>query len=178
MPLPQVLAGPIVRRVVGNEVAVWLALREPATVELVVWAGPQRSTGPGSVDSGTPPVARGTAQTKRFGAQLHVAVVVAEASAIIAPGAIHSYDVIVGGQGLRDLGFLRDEARHAGGQRRTPARCASPSATSSTGCRASSHQPRRSATSCSSRARAGGRTPPVPTRWPTSTTSSPSTAWT
>ena len=77
MPLPQVLAGPIVRRVVGNEVAVWLALREPATVELVVWAGPQRSTGPGSVDSGTPPVARGTAQTKRFGAQLHVAVVVA-----------------------------------------------------------------------------------------------------
>ena len=110
MPLPQVLAGPIVRRVVGNEVAVWMALREPATVELVVWAGPQRSTGPGAVDSGTPPVARGTAQTKRFGAQLHVAVVVAEASAIIAPGAIHSYDVLVGGQGLGELGFLRDEA--------------------------------------------------------------------
>ena len=61
MPLPQVLAGPIVRRVVGNEVAVWMALREPATVELVVWAGPQRSTGPGAVESGTPPVARGTA---------------------------------------------------------------------------------------------------------------------
>ena len=110
MPLPQVLAGPIVRRVVGNEVAVWLALRDPAIVELVVWAGPQRSTGPGSVDSGTPPVARGIALTERFGAQLHVAVVVAEASAIIAPGAIHSYDVIVGGQGLRDLGLLRDEA--------------------------------------------------------------------
>ena len=177
MPLPQVLAGPIVRRVVGNEVAVWLALRDPAIVELVVWAGPQRSTGPGSVDSGTPPVARGIALTERFGAQLHVAVVVAEASAIIAPGAIHSYDVIVGGQGLRDLGLLRDEAPRRS-QRRTPARCASRSATSSTGCRASSHQPRRSATSCSSRARAGGRTPPVPTRWPTSTTSSPSTAWT
>jgi hypothetical protein len=110
MPLPQVLAGPIVRRVVGNEVAVWLALRDPAIVELVVWAGPQRSTGPGAVESGTPSVARGIALTERFGAQLHVAVVVAEASAIIAPGAIHSYDVIVGGQGLRDLGFLRDEA--------------------------------------------------------------------
>ena len=120
MPLPQVLAGPILRRVVGTEVAVWLALREPATVELVVWAGPQRSTGPGSVDSGTPPVARGTAPTKRFGAQLHVAVVVAEASAVIAPGAIHSYDVLVGGQGLRDLGLLRDEAALAGGDGRRP----------------------------------------------------------
>jgi hypothetical protein len=62
------------------------------------------------VESGTPPVAREIALTERFGAQLHVAVVVAEASAIIAPGAIHSYDVIVGGQGLRDLGLLRDEA--------------------------------------------------------------------
>src|SRR3954453_13367166 len=113
MSLPQVLAGPILRRVGGTEVAVWLSLREPATVELVVWAGPQRSTGPGAVDSGTPPVARGTASTRRFGAQLHVAVVVAEASAVIAPGAIHSYDVIVGGQGLRDLGFLRDEAPSA-----------------------------------------------------------------
>src|SRR5215213_1989806 len=110
MPLPQVLAGPIVRRVVGNEVAVWLALRDPAIVELVVWAGPQRSSGPGAVDSGTPPVAREIALTQRFGARLHVAVVVAEASAIIAPGAIHSYDVIVGGQGLGDLGLLRDEA--------------------------------------------------------------------
>jgi hypothetical protein len=110
MPLPQVLAGPILRRVVGTEVAVWLALREPATVELVVWAGPQRSTGPGSVDSTTPPVARGTAQTRRFGAQLHVAVVVAQASAIIAPGAVHSYDVLVGGKGLLELGLLRDEA--------------------------------------------------------------------
>ena len=98
MALPQVLAGPIVRRVVGNEVAVWMALRNPATVELVVWAGPQRSTGAGAVESGTPPVARGTAQTKRFGAQLHVAVVVADASAVIAPGAIHSYDVVVGGE--------------------------------------------------------------------------------
>src|SRR4051794_23371757 len=110
MSLPEVLAGPIVRRVVGTEVAVWLALREPATVELVVWAGPQRSSGPGAVESGTPPVARGTASTRRFGAQLHVAVVVTDASAVIAPGAIHSYDVVVGGRGLRELGLLRDEA--------------------------------------------------------------------
>ena len=64
MPLPQVLAGPIVRRVVGNEVAVWLALRDPAIVELVVWAGPQRSSGPGSVESGTPPVAREVADRR------------------------------------------------------------------------------------------------------------------
>src|SRR4051794_39863850 len=110
MPLPPVLAGPIVRRVVGDEVAVWMALREPATVELTVWAGPQRSTGPGTVESATPSVAGGSTQTKRFGAQLHVAVVVAKATAVIVPGAIHSYDVVVGGQGLQALGLLRDEA--------------------------------------------------------------------
>ena len=142
MPLPQVLAGPIVRRVVGNEVAVWLALRDPATVELVVWAGPQRSTGPGSVDSGTPPVARGIALTERFGAQLHVAVVVAEASAIIAPGAIHSYDVHRRRPGSARPRLAARRGRPRRRRRPTPARCASPSATSSIGCRASSRQPR------------------------------------
>ncbi len=109
MPLPPVLAGPIVRRVAGDEVAVWMALRDPATVELSVWAGPQRSTGPATVESGTPAVAQGSMPTKRFGAQFHVAVVVAKASAVIVPGAIHSYDVVVAGKGLQDFGLLRDE---------------------------------------------------------------------
>ena len=55
------------------------------------------------------------------------------------PGAIHSYDVIVGGQGLRDAraAARRGPARQEATDRR-PVRCASPSATSSTGCRASS----------------------------------------
>ena len=112
MPLPEVLAGPIVRRVAGDEVAVWIALRDAAEVKLVVWAGPQRSTGAGTVESGTLPVAQGSLNTKRFGEHLHVAVVVAKATTgIIAPGAVHSYDVVVGTSGLRDLGFLRDEER-------------------------------------------------------------------
>ena len=110
MPLPQVLAGPIVRRVGGERGrGVGGAARggHGGARRLGRTAAVHRT---GSVESGTPPVARGTAPTKRFGAQLHVAVVVAEASAIIAPGAIHSYDVLIGGQGLGELGFLRDEA--------------------------------------------------------------------
>ena len=135
MPLPQVLAGPILRRVTGTEVAVWIALREPATVELVVWAGPQRSTGAGTVESGTPPVARGTGadQAVRRPAPRRRGRRRGRAPAS-SPGAIHSYDVLVGNEGLRDLGLLRDEAATPGGDGRRAGRCASRSATSSIGC--------------------------------------------
>lgn len=110
MTLPKVLAGPLLRRVSGPTVAVWVALRDSGNVTLTVWPGIQRSTGPGAVDSGVPPVATGTAVTRRFGANLHVAVVVAEADGtVIAPGAIHSYDLTIDGANLLTLGLLRDE---------------------------------------------------------------------
>jgi hypothetical protein len=110
MALPQVLAGPIVRRVAGNSVAVWVALRDAATVELTVWPGLQISAAPGTVVGGAAHVARGSAQTQRFGAHLHVAVVVATTDgAAIVPGTVHSYDIKVGNVGLQDLGLLRDE---------------------------------------------------------------------
>jgi hypothetical protein len=96
--------------VVGNSVAVWVALREAANVELTVWPGVQRSSGAGTVESGVPHVGRGSAQTQRFGAQLHVAVVVAKTDGgVIAPGAVHSYDLKIGTEGLKSLGLLRDE---------------------------------------------------------------------
>jgi hypothetical protein len=96
-------------------VSVWIALSEPARVELTVWPGLQRSSGTGTVESGVAHVARDFVQTRKFGAHLHVAVVTARAApgSVIAPGTIHSYDLDVGGQGLRDLGLLRDERADA-----------------------------------------------------------------
>src|SRR5215207_5926911 len=104
MPLPQVLAGPIVRRVTGTDVSVWTALRAPAEVELTVWAVPQRSAGVGAVESGAPVVATGTVASKEFGAQLHVALVTARATIALQPGSIYSYDLRIGPGNLQTLG--------------------------------------------------------------------------
>ena len=110
MALPKVLAGPLLRRVADSSVTVWVALREPARVTLTVWPGIQRSAGPGAVDSGTPSVATGSAPTRRFGANFHVAVVVAKAEGTtVAPGTIHSYDLVIDGANLLSLGLLQDE---------------------------------------------------------------------
>ena len=121
MALPEILAGPVLRRVDGDSVSVWVALRDRATVELTVWRGVHRSAGPGAVESGVSPVANGSAPTRQFGARLHVAVVVAKAEAataaegpivgggLLAPGTVHSYDLKVGNKNLRELGLLRDE---------------------------------------------------------------------
>jgi hypothetical protein len=96
--------------VAENSVAVWVALRDAATVELTVWPGLQRSTGPGQVEGGAAFAAQGTAPTKRFGAKLHVAVVVATSTGPpIAPGAIFSYDLRIGADNLRTLKLLQNE---------------------------------------------------------------------
>ena len=110
MALPVVLAGPILRRVAGDSVSVWIALRDAAQVDLTVWAGVQRSTGPRTVESNAPVVASGTVSTRRFGTNLHVAVVTAKAEGtVIAPGTIHSYDVTIDNQNLLTLKLLEDE---------------------------------------------------------------------
>ena len=111
MTLPLLLAGPLVRRVEPARAAFWVALRESATVTATVWAGPQTSTGAGQATPGGVVVASGSAPTRQFGAHLHVATVVAEASISLLPGALYSYDITLdagGGTGLRDLGLLRD----------------------------------------------------------------------
>ena len=69
MSLPLVLAGPILRRVEPNLVAVWIALSRAASVSLTLWEGRTRA---GAVDHllrsdpATP--------TLRCGEQLHVAL--------------------------------------------------------------------------------------------------------
>ena len=110
MLLPSILAGPIVRRIDADAVSVWIAVSAPASVQLLVWQGVQFSTGPGLVASAMPPVVTGMTATRRFGANLHVALVSARLSGIgsLLPGAFYSYDVIVNGVGLRDLGLLAD----------------------------------------------------------------------
>jgi hypothetical protein len=102
-----------VRRVEPNRAAFWAATSEPSTVTATVWSGQQTSTGAGRVQSGDAVAATGTASTKPFGARLHLATVVAEATTVLPPGQLFAYDLSFQGQGepqgLRDLGLLKDE---------------------------------------------------------------------
>jgi len=97
MALPLVLAGPILRRVEPRLCTVWIALREAARVQVTVWQGAQFATAnPGFVASGDAPIAVDTRQTRRFGENLHVAVVpvpVLDAGPALLPGHTYSYDV-------------------------------------------------------------------------------------
>jgi hypothetical protein len=63
--LPLVLAGPIVRRVEPRLCSFWVALRQPATVTADVWPGIQAAGAVGSIPSGVPKVANGSAPTVR-----------------------------------------------------------------------------------------------------------------
>jgi hypothetical protein len=106
MSLPLVLSGPLLRRAEPAHVAVWIALSHSATVTLTVFQGSQVSTGAGT--AGGPVVATGVAATRPFGAQLHIACVTADATTSLFPGSLYSYDVVVDGKGLKDIGLLRD----------------------------------------------------------------------
>jgi hypothetical protein len=93
---------------------VWVAVRDPVPVTLRVWTGQQvAATASGAVTSGNAPVATSTAVTpRRFGQRLHVAVVTVELTAPtppLTPGQLYSYDVDVGGSGLRGLDLLRNQ---------------------------------------------------------------------
>jgi hypothetical protein len=119
-----VLAGPIVRRVEPGLVAVWLALRVPATVRLIVYRGVGRTdqvgiplprqpvAHPPGEPRGMPPDDR----TFPAGARLHLAFAVWEptAGSQLEAGEIYSYDVRVTPDdeptetGLKELGLLDD----------------------------------------------------------------------
>lgn len=120
VPLPIVLAGPIVRRVDTRSASVWLALSEPAhEVEIRIFDGRQKSTGPGTV-AGAAPVGLGAAATLRMGAHLHVVVAVADGSDdpandgradparrfALRAGGIYSYDLVIRRDGQPDVGLL------------------------------------------------------------------------
>ena len=113
--LPPVLAGPIVRRVEPRACSFWVALRDASdSVTATIWRGIQ-SAGPagGSVNSTDAAVASATVKTRRFGKQLHVALITVKIDSpapSLTPGTIYSYDIQVGSQGLQQLGLLANEA--------------------------------------------------------------------
>ena len=70
---------------------------------------------------------RGRSSTRRFGANLHVAVVTAKAEGtVIAPGTIHSYDVTIDNQNLLTLKLLEDEKAESRLAGRRPVGTAAP----------------------------------------------------
>ncbi|TNC51609.1 hypothetical protein FHG66_05475 [Rubellimicrobium rubrum] len=113
MPLPLVLAGPIVRRVDSRSATFWIALSEAAVVEAWAWRGEQTSTGNGTVESGEPFAAHSqVTATRAWGDRLHIATVTApvvEGAGALDPGSLYAYDITVAGHGgLKELGLLAD----------------------------------------------------------------------
>src|SRR5262249_500160 len=111
MPLPLILAGPILRRVEPALVSVWIALREQCTVKLSLWEGGQVMSGERTALRTGPDPAM---PTLRIGNQLHLAVVTLKlpAGQTLTPGRIYSYDLTLqtsaGTQTLQSLGLLAD----------------------------------------------------------------------
>ena len=135
MALPLLLAGPIVRRVEPNLVAVWVAVSEPATVRLSIWEGlhDAHPTQPGAVETNVSPLHTKETPTLRIAAAFHAALPTIDLSAeadedededeedddvigaamALRPGQIYSYDIVItptGGSptGLRAQGLLND----------------------------------------------------------------------
>jgi hypothetical protein len=114
---PLLLAGPIVRRVEPERVAVWVAVKEPRAVRLSIFDAPV-DTGPGDTMFGDPsPLMAGVIRTIRVGEHLHIAVVQAGSEDPLLPGRIYAYNVAFGDAeratfqataDLRSLGLLRD----------------------------------------------------------------------
>jgi len=113
-PLPTVLAGPIVRRVEPRLASFWIALRDPAdAVTATIWRDIQvAGATAGTVASNDAKVASATVKTRRFGKQLHIALItvkIPSPAPPLAPGTIYAYDIQVGAQGLKQLGLLSNE---------------------------------------------------------------------
>jgi hypothetical protein len=114
---PLLLAGPIVRRVEPNRVAVWVALKEPRAVRLSVFDAPV-DTGGGEATFDEPEsLMTGTTRTVRVGDNLHFAVADAASDDPLLPGRIYAYNVSFGAplaetfsttEDLRSLLLLRD----------------------------------------------------------------------
>jgi hypothetical protein len=79
--LPMILSGPILRRVTPTSVTVWLALRERATVKLLVYNGNDK-------------VMEATRETTGVGTNLHIVAVTASDSTSLAEGIVYTYDLV------------------------------------------------------------------------------------
>jgi hypothetical protein len=111
VPLPLLLAGPILRRVEPTLVSVWVALRDPATVTLSLWDGHVSPTASSVLISSEAPGVK----TLRVGEQLHIAValikIAKNSPKVLRPGKIYSYDVTIktekSTETLGSLGLLK-----------------------------------------------------------------------
>lgn len=98
MPLPLILAGPIVRRVEPRLAAFWLATSEACDVTATIWPGFQTvGSSAGTIAGPTNPWASSDpTPTRRIGGRLHVSVVVVEVApenAAMIPGTVYSYNL-------------------------------------------------------------------------------------
>jgi hypothetical protein len=121
MPLPLVLAGPILRRVEPRLVSVWVALSAPRVVGLRVWQGLQTASTT-QRPLGEENDEEAMADTIRVGDSLHIALVVKtfpEPLAPLVPDQLYSYDIrffdpAPGGTlfDIQELGLLQDGILH------------------------------------------------------------------
>ncbi len=98
MPLPQILAGPILRRVEPTLVTVWVALSEERQVQLSLWEGLVKDDGASLLFNVSQPIIKpetDLAKTIRIGDHLHIAVVAFKLSQenALLPGRLYSYNV-------------------------------------------------------------------------------------
>ena len=108
--LPNILAGPIVRRVEPRLATVWLALCKAADVRVLLFEC-------GGVPAGGTPLVTGKpCKTVRSGERLWVAAATVrlEGAAVLRPGTIYSYNVQIDFEGgasidLQSEGLLKDE---------------------------------------------------------------------
>lgn len=114
---PLLLAGPIVRRVEPNSIAVWVALKEPRAVRLSIFDAPIDTGSGDSVFAEPPSLMSNVTRTIRVGNNLHIAVATAGSENPLLPGRIYAYNVSFGPhleetftatEDLRSLLLLRD----------------------------------------------------------------------
>jgi len=117
MPLPLVLAGPIVRRVTARSVSVWIALSKSAEVTLNIYDKVMAS-GPGTnmVPLTEIPLHAKTQNTLRIGNQLHittVTIIIPSPGLPLFPGQLYSYNLRLntptGTFDLKSLALLQDK---------------------------------------------------------------------
>ncbi|MGH8773354.1 MAG: hypothetical protein ACREV2_19590, partial [Burkholderiales bacterium] len=125
LPLPLLLAGPILRRVEPNLVSVWVALSREATLTVTLWEGRVKA---GTVDH----LIRSdpASSTLRIGERLHIAQaflrIPKESEKTLKPGVVYSYDIEIieksGGKRhtLASLGLLKTAPTRNGGDAAVP----------------------------------------------------------
>ncbi|MGZ8159079.1 MAG: hypothetical protein ACXWT1_11475 [Methylobacter sp.] len=121
MPLPLILAGPILRRVEPRLVTVWVALREACTLEIKLWnglvkddSGATSFSGPANLEIKGALV--NSAATIRIGDQLHIGVATFKlpAEKALSPQSLYSYNLTLINQAgveedLKSLKLLRND---------------------------------------------------------------------